>query len=108
MHIFSVGTTDDWARWSKWKLGEDAAKEVWQNQRISIADSSAPRRLLPTVVLPTLTSDHQKSISAETLGFCAIGAEDGEIYHIYKYVLPFRIISSSPNPHFHMLTVTFR
>lgn len=85
MHIFSIGTTGDWARWSKWKLGGDASKEVWQHESISV-DDSAPLRLLPTVVLPTITNDAQKSIPVEQLGFCAIGAEDGEIYHIYKYV----------------------
>jgi len=95
MHIFSVGTTEDWARWSKWKLGGDTAKEVWSHQPISIDDSSAPRRLLPITVLPTLTSNKQLSIPIEQLGFCSIGAEDGEIYHVYRYApmrsAPFRI-----------------
>lgn len=85
--VYAVGVSGEWARFSKVQVGTNALSATWQHEIIP-RPSGAPSRLLPSLAYPTLTQAKEKHIPVQNLGFCAEGADEGEIYHIYKYVLP--------------------
>jgi hypothetical protein len=93
MHVFSVGMNEDWARWSSWRMdksspNEEEGNQDWHHSPITIASSSSasPSALSPQIALPTITSNHFSKTPLEEIGFCSVGAQDGEVYHVFRFV----------------------
>lgn len=96
--VFAVGVSGEWARFSKVQVGSNALSSTWQHEIIP-RPSGAPSRFLSSLAYPTLTQAKERHIPVPNLGFCAESAEEGEIYHIYKYVPspPLHQASSTPS-----------
>lgn len=99
--VFSVGVSREWARFSKVRAGTQALSSTWQHQVIP-RPSGAPSSFLPSLSYPALTQVKENHIKVETLGFCAESSEEGEVYHVSKYVafsLLQCVSTLDPNPH---------
>lgn len=80
IHAFSV-TPSGKAYYSSWAMKD---KEVWRHEPISLPSL---RSFLPVVILPALSSSHLSALPVDQLGFCSINAENGEIYHVFRFVV---------------------
>lgn len=81
-NVVSIGAMSEGFTWSRCKLGMGG---VWSHETI-LLDSEAPMRFYPICTLPTRSTISGSPSVPEQLGFCTVSAENGEVYHIFKFV----------------------